>query len=120
MYLSIGNDMAVRSRSIVGIFDTDPAKIGKQIGNHMVYDYAQIDEFLEINKPQIAMLAVPKTSVNEVAAKVTSKGVKALMNFAYVDLSLPDDVAVENVHLSDSIMTLSYKLNQLENKGDSK
>ena len=50
--------------------------------------------------------------------KLTSVGIKALWNFAYVDLSLPDDVVVENVHLSDSLMNLSYRLTAIKNKGE--
>ena len=73
-------------------------------------------QFIKDHKPDIAILAVPKTAVNQVAEDVVNCGIKALWNFAHVDLKLPGDVIIENVHLSDSLMTLSYQMALLEDK----
>ena len=100
-----------RGFSVIGIFDIDKKIIGTRIGELTVKDYSTLEKF-------IAMLTVPKSAVNDVAVNLTSMGIKALWNFAYVDLSLPDDVAVENVHLSDSLMNLSYRLTAMKNRGE--
>ncbi len=107
-----------RGFSVIGIFDIDKKIIGTRIGELTVKDYSTLEKFIDDNKPDIAMLTVPKSAVNDVAVNLTSMGIKALWNFAYVDLSLPDDVAVENVHLSDSLMNLSYRLTAMKNRGE--
>ena len=107
-----------RGFSVIGIFDIDKKIIGTRIGELTVKDYSTLEQFIDDNKPDIAMLTVPKSAVNDVAVNLTSMGIKALWNFAYVDLSLPDDVAVENVHLSDSLMNLSYRLTAMKNRGE--
>ena len=56
------------------------------------------------------MIAIPKTGAVSVADRVVKCGIKAILNFAHVDLLVPSDVVVENVHLSDSLMKLSYML----------
>lgn len=116
--LACYNGFAKRGFSVIGIFDIDKKIIGTRIGELTVKDYSTLEKFIDDNKPDIAMLTVPKSAVNDVAVKLTSVGIKALWNFAYVDLSLPDDVVVENVHLSDSLMNLSYRLTAIKNKGE--
>ena len=103
---------AKRGFSTIGIFDVDKKVIGTSVSGLVVRDYADISSFIEKNKPDIAILAVPKAVVAEVAHYLAEEGIKALWNFAYTDLTLPDGVVVENVHLSDSLMTLSYRLTQ--------
>ena len=97
----------------IGIFDVDKSIIGTSISGLKVLDYADILQFVEEKRPDIAILAVPKAVVSEVAIRLADAGIKALWNFAYTDLDLPDGVVVENVHLSDSLMTLSYRLRNL-------
>ena len=58
----------------------------------------------------IAVLTIPKTSAVEVAKILVDCNIRAIWNFAHVDLAVPDNVIVENVHLSESLMTLSYNL----------
>ncbi|MBQ4528574.1 MAG: redox-sensing transcriptional repressor Rex [Clostridia bacterium] len=101
-----------RGFELCGIFDTDENVVGEEVAGITVKDYTELSDFIKHEKPDIAILAVPKTAVTEVADEVVQNGVKALWNFAYVDLDLPGDVLVENVHLSDSLMTLSYKMNK--------
>lgn len=109
-----------RGFSVIGIFDINSEIIGTEIGDLTVSDYSDIDSFIDEKRPDIAMLTVPKTAANDIAVHLTDKGIKALWNFAYADLSLPDDVAVENVHLSDSLMNLSYRLTDMKTKGETK
>ena len=104
-----------RGFKLIGIFDTSPEKIGKSINNHEILSMDTIDDFIMNNKPDIAILAVPKVVATEVAQKLVDLGIKGLLNFCYTDILVPDDVSVENVHLSDSLMTLSYKISNKNN-----
>ena len=104
---------AKRGFSTIGIFDVDKNVIGTSVADLKVLDYGDILPFIEKNKPDIAILAVPKAVVSDVAICLANAGIKALWNFAYTDLDLPEGVVVENVHLSDSLMTLSYRLSNL-------
>ena len=112
---AINTKFESRGFKLIGIFDSDPKKFGTMIGIHKVLSYSQIREFISENKPQMAILAIPKTAMHEVANQLISYGIKAFMNFSYTELSTPDDIAVENVHLGDSLMRLSYKLTEKQN-----
>ena len=69
-----------------------------------------IKSFIEKNKPQMAILTVPKAAIHSVAEELISYGITAFMNFSYTELPETEGIIVENVHLSDSLMRLSYKL----------
>ncbi len=103
-----------RGFNLVGIFDADESLVGKEINGIAVQSSESMDDFVKENKPDIAILALPKSAVEKEANRLVSLGVKGIWNFSYGELHLPDGVAVENVHLSDSLMTLSYKLTELE------
>ena len=102
-----------RGFSLVGIYDTDHSIVGTDIAGITVESYDDISESLADKKPQIAILAVPKAAVNEVAEKLVDNGINAILNFTYAELNLPSHVIVENVHISDTLMTLSYGLTEL-------
>jgi len=93
-----------------GIFDVNPDLIGKKINNLEVMDMNLLEEFVKNNKIDIAMLCVPHDQTPTVADKVARLGIKGLWNFSPMDLKIPYDVIIENVHLSDSLMVLGYKL----------
>lgn len=103
-----------RGFNLIGIFDADENLEGKDIGGVKVRNSKELDEFVKENKPNIAILALPKEAAQREANRLVELGVKGIWNFSYGELHLPDGVAVENVHLSDSLMTLSYKLTELE------
>ena len=84
--------------------------IGQDLGGYTVLHMDSLKEFIKKQKPDIAVLSVPKTAANNVAQQLVSYGIKGLMNFCYIDIDVPDDVCVENIHLSDTLMTLSYNL----------
>lgn len=102
-----------RGFDLVGIYDTDPAIIGTDIAGITVEDYRNIDASVTEKKPDIAILAVPKAAVNEVAERLVANGVNGMLNFTYAELNLPDSVMVENVHISDKLMTLAYRLSDI-------
>lgn len=107
---------ATRGFTLSGIFDVDKNIIGSQVAGLTVKPYEELEAFVKAENPDIAILAVPKTAVIKVADDIVSYGIKSLWNFAYVDLNLPEDVIVENVHLSDSLMTLSYRMSENKDK----
>lgn len=107
---------ARRGFNLVGIFDADENKIGKSINGVQIMDIRDLGAFLKKTPADIGILAVPRPRTREVADSMIANGIKGLLNFSYVDLDVPDDVVVENVHLSDSLMTLSYQLKELKNQ----
>jgi len=102
------------SFNLKGIFDINVKLIGLKIRDIEIQDIDDLEGFLRENKVDIAILCVPKNRAQNVSDVVTKNGVKAIWNFAPVDLKVPNDVIVENVHLSESLMTLSYLLNEQE------
>ena len=103
-----------RGFNLIGIFDSDENLVGKDIDGIAISHADDMADFIKENKPNIAILALPKAKVEQVANQLVSLGVRGIWNFSYGELHLSDDVAVENVHLSDSLMTLSYKLSNLD------
>jgi len=104
---------------LTGIFDINPRIIGISIKGIEIQDVYTLKEFIENNQVDIAILTLPKNKVIDVAKDLVSWGIKGLWNFSPVDLKVPDDVVVENVHLSDSLMTLAYNLDRIKNKNKS-
>ena len=101
-----------RGFDIVGIFDVDKHKVGTAIHGIKVLHLDDLKDFLAGTKVNIAILSVPSTAVTDVTSRITSLGIKGIWNFSPNDLSLGDDAVVENVHLSDSLMVLGYRLKE--------
>lgn len=101
-----------RGFHLKGIFDCDPEKIGRSVGGVTVSDIADMEDFVRANNIDIAILTVPRSEVKSTADRLAECGIKGLWNYSFVELKTKNDVAVENVHLSDSLMTLSYKIKQ--------
>lgn len=97
-----------------GVFDCDPEVCGKKICGMTVRPMDELADFVRVNRIDIAVLTIPKTSVVEVAGQLADCGIRGIWNFAHVDLRLPGHIQVENVHLSDSLMKLSYNLSSAE------
>ena len=94
------------------LFDVNPRLEGVTIRGIPVRMVDELEDFLKNNDIEIAALTLPKSKAIEVADILVGNGVKGIWNFAHTDLSLPKDVVVENVHLSDTLMKLSYNLCQ--------
>ena len=92
--------------------DVNPRLEGVTIRGIPVRMVDELEDFLKNNDIEIAALTLPKSKAIEVADILVDNGVKGIWNFAHTDLSLPKDVVVENVHLSDTLMKLSYNLCQ--------
>ena len=72
----------------------------------------ELSSFIRDNDVEIGVLTIPKEKAIEVANLLVDNGVRAIWNFAHTDLNLPDNVIVENVHLSESLMQLSYNISR--------
>ncbi len=111
-------NFAKRGFDLAGIFDKDPDIEGQVINWLPVRPMEELEAFCTDNQVDIAILALPKGAIPEVVPRVVNAGIKGLWNFSYTEIDVPDDVAVENVHLSDSLMTLSYKITEKQISGD--
>lgn len=96
----------------IGIFDTDPELIGKKMNGLEVMDMKNLEDFVGRNHVDIPMLTVPYEETRETAERVARLGIRGLWNFSPMDLKLPYDTVIENVHLSDSLMVLGYKIKE--------
>ena len=96
---------------IIALFDVDPDLIGKNVRGVEIRSLHELDGFCQSYHVDIAALTMPKQSADNIANKLVELGIRAIWNFAHVDLNVTDDsVVVENVHLSDSLMQLSYNI----------
>ena len=96
---------------IKGIFDVNPRLKGMTVRGIEIRMTDELPQFIRDNQIQIAALTLPKAGAEAVAPILVENGVRAIWNFAHTDLNVPKDVVVENVHLSESLMQLSYNLN---------
>ena len=95
----------------IALFDVNPAMIGKEVRGIKIRSLNELDDFCKNNRVDIAALTTPKYTAEETAKRLVKMGVHAIWNFAHVDLNLQDEnVLIENVHLSDSLMQLSYNI----------
>ena len=101
-----------------GIFDNNPALYGRKIRDMEVLPMRELSSFVRENAIDIAVLTIPKNCAVEVAEELVKEGIRGIWNFAHVDLNVPPDVQVENVHLSDSLMKLTYNINRYETHYD--
>ncbi|ABP66823.1 CoA-binding domain protein [Caldicellulosiruptor saccharolyticus DSM 8903] len=97
---------------LVGLFDVDPQKVGKSIRNIKIQHIDELKDFIKKNDVDIGVLCVPSEVAQEVANLMVEGGIKGIWNFTAKEIEVKDDVVVENVHLIDSLMVLSYKLNE--------
>lgn len=96
---------------ITGLFDINPDLEGRIVGRIPVRMLRELEPFAATHKVDIAALTMPKYTADKIANRLVNLGIRAIWNFAHIDLELMDkDVVVENVHLSDSLMQLSYNM----------
>ena len=99
---------------VKGLFDLNPRLIGMSIRGIPVYDIDELESFINDNQVHLAAICTPKEKAQEIADRVIRSGVKGIWNFAAVDIAVPPNIIVENVHLSDSLFTLSFRMNDEE------
>ena len=98
---------------VVAMFDRDEHVIGTSVGKHVVKSVDELEDFLnEHDEVSVAILTVPKEGAQSIAERLAECGIRGICNFAPEDLEELDHVIVENIRLTDSLLTLSYYLTE--------
>lgn len=115
---ALGNYMNFERRGFIfkGMFDKNPELIGQDVRGVKVMPMEELESFVRENDIDIAALTIPKTGAVDITDILVENGIRAIWNFAHVDLNVPEGILVENVHLSDSLMKLSYNINRMSNE----
>src|SRR5699024_9372926 len=95
---------------IVGMFDINPKIIGLKINDIEVMDSDYLVDFLKENQVDIGIITTDKSAAQSVANKLVEGNVRGIWNFATCDLKVPKRIQVENVHVTDSLNTLAYRI----------
>ena len=96
---------------LLAAFDIAPALIGTEIAGTPVLDMAELERFVPVRRPDVAVLTVPRAVAQSVADQLIALGVRGFWNFTNVELSSDvEGVQFEDVHFSDSLLTLSYRI----------
>ncbi|MDR1914683.1 MAG: redox-sensing transcriptional repressor Rex [Clostridiales bacterium] len=101
-----------RGFKFVALFDVNPDLVGKTIKGFKVYHVDNLENFVNNNHVDIAVFSLPQSEAQHMVKRVCDLGIKGVWNFSHMDLQVNKLVSVENVHLTDSLMTLAYKLNK--------
>lgn len=105
---------------MLAAFDVDPAVVGSEIAGVPVYHADTLEQFLQNNRVSVGMLTVPISAAQEMGDRLVAAGVKGIWNFTNYEITFPkNEVVVESVHFSDSLLTLSYLISQDEARDES-
>lgn len=107
-----------RGFSLVGIFEKNPRYMGLKIRDIPIMDIDELEGFSKKQKIDIAVITAPKEAAQEIADRVVEIGVEAIWNFAPVDIKVPEGIVVENVHLSESLLALSFLIKESKCKSE--
>ncbi len=97
---------------ILAMFDNNRKLIGMNTGSIPIYHTDDLENFVSENAIDICILAIPREAGQEMVNRVCAMGIKAILNFVPLDLTVPDDVVVENVNITDSLYTLTFLLGE--------
>ena len=107
-------NMKTRGFEVEAMFDIDPEKIGTTVAGVPVCDIAALGDWMSTNGADIAVLCIPKETVADVAQHLVDLGIRGLWNFSYADLKVTPAVPIQNMHLIDNLMMLSYGMKEAE------
>ncbi len=98
---------------LIGLFDRKESLVGQMVRNLPIRSTSTLDEFCRENLPSVAILCIPKEDAKPITEQLIKLGIKGFWNFSHYDIALDHpDTVVENMHFGDSLMTLSYRLNE--------
>ena len=95
---------------LTAVFDADPGKVGRKLGQFVIHPLADLAETVRKENIKLAMLAVPADSAQEVADRLVDAGIRGLLNFAPVSITVPPDVALNAVDLAVQLEQLSFQV----------
>lgn len=96
---------------IVGLFDSKEALVGQMVKNLPIRNTSDLDEFCRENRPEMAILCIPKNAAGDICKQLVNLGIKGFWNFSHYDIAMAHpEIMVENMHFTDSLMTLSYRM----------
>jgi redox-sensing transcriptional repressor len=104
------NGFVNRGFHVVMLFDNDPQKIGQKVNNLEIYSMEAMMEKVKQNRIKIAMLTVPVAAAQEVADRLVKAGIKAILNYAPIHLSVPRDVQVQHIDPATHLQRMTYYL----------
>lgn len=108
---------AKRGVTLTALFDNSPDIIGKDYGQLHVYDVAELESYIKNNNIDIAVLTLPRAYAKDTAERLTNLGIKGIWNFTNVELRFEElGTVVQNVHIGDSLMQLTYRIGSGEEK----
>ncbi len=104
-------DFEAKGFNLLALFDNDPNVIGTAINHHTVLNVEGLQTFCKDKKPTVAILCIPKEVAEALSNQLLELGIRGFWNFSHYDLAINHpDITVENVHLGDSLMALSYMI----------
>ena len=106
-YIIYGN----QGFNLCGAFDINENLIGKTIEDVPIYALDDLENYVEENQVDIAIICVNRGNAQGVVDRLAEAGIKGIWNFALVDLDVPEGVSLESVHLSDTLHSLVYHMN---------
>lgn len=113
--IALHMDFSSRGFELLAIFDSNPALVGMDVGGVTVSDCANLEAFCRMIRPDVAILCIPKEAARSLAGTLVDCGIRGFWNFSHYDMTLDySGIAVENVHLGDSLSTLCFRVNELE------
>jgi redox-sensing transcriptional repressor len=99
---------------IAALFDVDPARIGQRVNELEILPVHTLQTFLTEHPTDIIIIATPARSAQGMVDIAAQCGVRGVWNFAPTNLTVPEGMEIANVHLSDSLMALSFRLHERE------
>jgi redox-sensing transcriptional repressor len=110
------NAFADAGFKLEGLFDVKPILIGEKINGITIYDVSELGPYVKKHDIDIAIVAVPKEVANEVANTLAASGIKGILNFAPLDLEVSGDISIENIHIIDKALALSFMIREKQQR----
>ena len=108
-----------RGVTLTALFDNSPSLVGGEYGSLHIYDIAELDTYIKENNIDIAVLTLPRMYAKETAERLASLGIRGIWNFTNVELDLEGlGITVQNVHIGDSLMQLTYRVRNADTTED--
>jgi redox-sensing transcriptional repressor len=103
-----------RGYTILAVYDSNPEKIGRSLEGIEIRDISRFETDVAAERPEIAVIAIPGEGAQEVLDRIVRMGIKAVLNFAPVQLHAPPDVTVKSVNMAMELEGLSFALTNRE------